>query len=189
MFFGPQNVIQQLQTAVGFGNQPTTTLSSLKTIEENLRFYPLSNQYYTLAWMPMTYSVCANVLSVPAEDAFRQSIDIITQDAKQEDVVLVKNWLEKKNILRLMTQFSATVAQFGGGGVIIDDYSEDPTKPFNLKKLKKGSPVTFIVADRWQLIVKDATILNEMQRAYQEPKQLLFVTESLIDNMLPYESE
>ena len=163
-----------------------TTLSSFKTLEKNVRYSSIANTPMLLSYLPLTFSIIHNVLSIPSQDAFRL-LPKITTSTNKDQIVDVKRWLMKKGVMQTMQTLSQNTALYGGAGLIIDNYESDPhtlIQPFTDNDIKKGSEVDFIVANRWELTSASGRQYNKIIKSSNHNSALM--KNALQKYALPY---
>lgn len=91
---------------------------------------------------------------------FRKIVDLVARDMWARGITINndKDPDELKQVYGLYNKvksdmiFSQQQARIYGGAaalMMVDDGEEDLSKPLNLKKIKQGSPINFIITDRW----------------------------------------
>jgi hypothetical protein len=135
-----------------------------------------SNNYslITLNRIILTYFYTGNgifkrAIQVPVMDALSKGIEIESSEASQEDIDEILEWFEcinpddfnneNNNLWTVIANAYIWTRLYGGGGVVVNS-EQDPTKPFDLKSINQKSKLAFYDIDRWMLISPDSVVKN-----------------------------
>lgn len=136
----------------GFGpGTPGAQLSQVDTVFYNLRWYLLSNMRQPLSQSYAEIALIQTICAVPVEDAFRGGVNIKTKELDEDDIVLLHSKMEREKDLATARQANIWNRLYGGAGLLTmtdQKWSEDP---FNVKLVKKDSPLKFRAVDMWEL--------------------------------------
>lgn len=129
-----------------------------QTIGSNIPFdFAAMNALITLDRVGLTYGyaklgLVQVVIDQPVEDAFRGGIEIESEELDEDDLKELYAALETEGDLHAMKQTAKWARLFGGAGAIIVT-EQNPRKPLNPDSIKEGDKLTFLAADRWELIL------------------------------------
>lgn len=150
------------------GNSPfyPQPLSSGQTLYQSLNYNPiitLNRVAVTQAYM--THGILQTAIDVPVLDAFRGGLDITSQELDDEDINELNNYLRESKTLHEVKDVFRWSRLYGGAGLIIN-VSQDPLGPLNWNYVDYPDlPLSFIAADRWELILNVIQI-NEVEFPY-----------------------
>ncbi len=125
-------------------------LSQLDTLQLNNRYYYIFNNRELLNTVYIEHGIIQTLIDQPVDDAFRGGITIKTKQLDEEEIKELQQYLEVENIIQKIMQTIKWGRLFGGGGLVIIT-SQDPTKPFDINKINKFTPLDFYAADLWEL--------------------------------------
>ncbi len=125
-------------------------INNLETLYTNNRYSPLTIQRVVLNYLYMEHGLIQSLIEQPVADAIRGGLDITSDELDSDDIKGWQDYLEEKNILSSFQETVSWARLFGGAGLIVN-VLDDPQKPFNINKLKKGDPLELYPADRWEL--------------------------------------
>lgn len=88
------------------------------------------------------------IVDIPARDMWSRGITINNDNDSQDLKEVYGLYNKVKSDMIYATQQSRI---YGGAAalIMVDDGEEDLSKPLKLKNIKKGSPIKFIITDRW----------------------------------------
>lgn len=88
------------------------------------------------------------IVDIPARDMWSRGITINNDNDSQDLKEVYGLYNRVKSDMIYATQQSRI---YGGAAafIMVDDGEEDLSKPLKLKNIKKGSPIKFIITDRW----------------------------------------
>ena len=150
------------------GNSPfyPQALSSGQTLYESLNYNPiitLNRVAVTQAYM--THGVLQTAIDVPVLDAFRGGLDIKSEELDDEDIRTLTNFLRESKTLHEVKDVFRWARLYGGAGLVIN-VAQDPLGPLNWNYVDYPDlPLSFIAADRWELIL-NVTQINEVEFPY-----------------------
>lgn len=138
----------------GFPNNQTpywtAQLSKVDTQFLNLRWSLVSNLYQFLCEVYAEIGLVQTLVDVPVDDGLRGGIEISSKDLTEDQIVELLSAMDSYEDIVIAGQTAKWNRLFGGAGTIIVT-DEDPSKPFNIKEIRRGSEVTYKSADLWEL--------------------------------------
>lgn len=120
------------------------------TSQANLRWNLIFNDRRTLAMMYSQYGIIQNFIDVPVDDAFRNGFEIRTDEANQDEIDEVYEYMEENNVIASITQAVKWARLFGGGGLVLMS-NQNPETEFKIEKINKFTKIEFYPADLWEL--------------------------------------
>ena len=150
------------------GNSPfyPQPLSSGQTLYSSLNYNPiitLNRVAVTQAYM--THGILQTAIDVPVLDAFRGGLDITSKEFDDEDIDTLQNYLRESKTLHEVKDVFRWARLYGGAGLVIN-VPQDPLGPLNWNYVDfPDLPLSFIAADRWELILNVVQI-NEVEFPY-----------------------
>ena len=148
--YGPGNwpmsgIFDQFQ-----GGNGTSALSSQYEFFTNTSAALISLQRVLLSYAYTLFGPLRTLVDQPVYDAFKGGVKIKSDLVDPEELEELHRVLKKLKVQRKVVDALRWDRLFGGAGIIINT-PQDYTKPFDVNKLKQGTKVQFIVADRWEL--------------------------------------
>lgn len=152
----PNLVENNLTAAVGFSNAPFSPLNQAQvsrtdTIEKNLRYGLISNNYALLSRMYLEFGLVTALIDTPCEDGFRGGIDIHTKQLDEDQIVELKNIIDEEQDLNVACQACKWDRLYGGAGIIVVLSDQDPSTPLDISKISKKSILKFQSCNLWEL--------------------------------------
>lgn len=144
----PGNPISGIFDQVGIGNDP---LSQPYNLSYTLNYNPLTLYRIILNYTYMNNGIVRTMIDQPVEDALRGGLDITCEQLDADDIKELNKYLSTEGVIREVKQCLKWADLFGGAGIIINT-TQDPTKELQVKKIFPESPLSFIAADRWELL-------------------------------------
>jgi uncharacterized protein len=184
-----QNSLVDLLAGVNGGaiNQTMAPASTPFTLAANNAYTPLSLNRVTLSYSYMTQGLVQNMVSTAVDDAFKGGIEIITSELDEEEKAELKREINRnrlrdkpttrtrknrsmrlsasgygKSDVNVVKDVRTWARLFGGAGLIINS-DQDFRAPFDPEKISRDTPLEFIAADRWELILATTNIWDETQ--------------------------
>jgi phage-related protein (TIGR01555 family) len=130
---------------------PQVQVSQLETVEKNLRYGLITNNYALLSRCYMEYGLCQSLIDTPVDDAFRGGIKIYTKQLDEEQVEKLSVAIDRNQDLRVASQACKWDRLYGGAGVIIVLSDQDPATPLDIKAIGKDSELKFQSCNLWEL--------------------------------------
>lgn len=171
-------------TTGGFGSPyATQTIAQPYTLARGNAYVPLTLNRILLSYSYMTQGLVQTLVGQPVEDAFRGGFDILTKELNPEQIVQLQNALKRNrrrdrgsrftkklnpaaavnlgySDLRVAMDVLKWSRLYGGAGLIVNT-DQDFRTPLNVDKIKADSPLEFIAADRWELILTNTNIYGD----------------------------
>ncbi len=185
--FSRLNGLAELVDAVapsGFPVVSGQTITQPYTLALGNSYTPLTLNRILLSYSFMSQGLIQTVIKQPVDDAFRGGFDITSKELDETELALLKNELKrprridkKKNKFRKTINPAAAVnlghsdirvmmdvlnwsRLFGGAGLIVNT-DQSFSQELDIDKIKQDSPLEFIAADRWELILSQTNIYDE----------------------------
>ncbi len=176
--------LSDLVDGVGAGPYGTQTIAQPFTLAESNAYTPLTLNRILLSYSFMTQGLIQTVIKQPVEDAFRGGIEIKSPELSEDEIALLMRTLKKSRKRDKKTKFAArklnpnagtpygnsdlSVAMsvmnwarlFGGAGLIVNT-AQDFRYPLNEEAITADSPLEFIAADRWELILSQTNVFDQ----------------------------
>jgi len=116
------------------------------------QYNPLSLNRILLSYAYMTHGVLQTAIDQPVEDAFRGGLDISCDELDVDDIHKLQDYLDKDKVIKAIKDAMRWAKLFGGSGLIINT-DQDPKTAFELELVDDNSPLAFIAADRWEILL------------------------------------
>jgi len=166
---------------IGVGQGVQSTLSSPYPLALNNSYSPITLNRILLSYSYMTQGLVQTVIGQPVEDAFRGGFQIKTTELDEGDLKRLKNTIHRSRKREKATQKLArklnpsaainlgnsdiTVAMnalkwsrlYGGAGLVINT-DQHYSSELNVEAINQDSPLEFIAADRWELILSQVNL-------------------------------
>lgn len=176
--------LSDLVDGVGAGPFGTQTIAQPFTLAESNAYTPLTLNRILLSYSFMTQGLIQTVIKQPVEDAFRGGVEIKSPELSEDEIALLMRTLKKSRKRDKKTKFAArklnpnagtpygnsdlSVAMsvmnwarlFGGAGLIVNT-AQDFRSPLNEEAITADSPLEFIAADRWELILSQTNVFDQ----------------------------
>ena len=159
----------------------TQTIAYPFTLSEGSSYTPLTLNRILLSYSYMSIGLIQTVVKQPVEDAFRGGIEITSNELDHEELQLLMNTLKKSrgrgeqfkrpinpnaaihrgiSDIRVAMDVLNWSRLYGGAGLVVNT-DQDFREPLDVEKIKQDSPLEFIAADRWELILSQTNIFDE----------------------------
>lgn len=147
-----QNGLMDAVMGVGYQVPPgREQISSIDTVNKNLRWYLISNYRQTLSEAYTEWGVIQTIVDVPVDDALRGGYEIKTDQLSPDELDRLHSRIDRENLNdRVFGQAMKWNRLFGGAGILIIT-DENYEEPFDVKNLKQGARVEFRSVDLWEL--------------------------------------
>lgn len=139
------------------GPYETQTIAQPFTFTEGMAFVPFTLNRIALSYGYMSYGLVQTVVDQPVEDAFRGGIDIESKELDEDDLKKLMTAIEENKDLAAIKETARWARLYGGAGLIIVT-NQNPQSKLNVERIKEGSDLAFIAADRWELILTALSI-------------------------------
>jgi phage-related protein (TIGR01555 family) len=108
----------------------------------------------TLNWTLLSYFYVGNgifqrAIRMPIQDALSKGIEIESDEISPDDSTEILNYCQDNQTFQKIVDAWTWVRLFGGGALIVNT-NDDPSKPMTTRTLPR-TPIDFIPVDRWQL--------------------------------------
>ena len=167
-----------------FGGPYQTQTAALPfTLAESNAYTPLTLNRILLSYSYMTQGLVQTVIRQPVDDAFRKGFSVLTDELDDEEKKVLMNALKRPRRLIRSKMFKRQLNPaaavnlghsdlrvamevlnwsrlYGGAGLIVNT-DQDFRSPLDVEKIGKDSPLEFIAADRWELILSQTNIYDE----------------------------
>ena len=131
----------------------------------NTRGYLVTFQRQLLNDLYVENGLVQTMIDQPVEDAFRGDIKITSKELDDDDISELKKAASNLHVYDILKDAFKWARLFGGGGVVINIFGQNPEKPLNLEAVKEGAKIEFYAADRWELANSPYTVnptLNDL---------------------------
>lgn len=171
-----------------FGGSPNgyNTLSQPYTLANANAYTPITLNRILLSYSYMTQGLFRTVVCQPVDDAFRGGVKIKSVELDSEDLKLLERTMTRTQPASSLRKMEKTVGGwvnynacvdlarsdisaikhalywgrlYGGAGLIINT-DQDFRKPLNVKAIRADSPLVFLPADRWELVLSNINIFD-----------------------------
>lgn len=170
-------------TLVPSNSQATETIALPFTLAEGNAYTPLSLNRILLSYSFMTQGLVQTVVKQPVDDAFRGGFQIRSSELSEDELKTLQNAIKRPRRMSRASKFkrninpnaAITLGQsdirvamdvinwarlYGGAGLIVNT-DQDFRTELDPEKIKVDSPLEFIAADRWELILSQTNIYDE----------------------------
>jgi len=181
-----EGLIDLVDGLSGQGPYGSQVIAQPFTLAEGNSYTPLTLNRILLSYTYMTQGLVQTVIRQPVEDAFRGGITIKSPELSEDELGLLMRALRRSRKRDKKAKFAARVINpnagiaygnsdlrvamdvmnwarlFGGAGLIVNT-AQDFRTPLNEEAITAETPLEFIAADRWELILSQTNIWNEKQ--------------------------
>lgn len=168
----------------GFNGQGYSTTGQPYTLALANNYTPISLNRVLLSYSYMTQGLIQIFVDLPVEDAFRGGIKFKSDELDEDDLKKLNQTFKRQRSLksafgtglsRVNMQAGYDLANsdlkanmlaqswkrlFGGAGLIINT-DQDFRKELRIDAIREDSPLTFIPADRWELVLSAMNIYDQ----------------------------
>lgn len=176
-----RNSLTDLMDGVFAGNNEyTQTIAQPFTLAEGNSYTPLTLNRILLSYSFMTQGLIQTVIKQPVDDAFRNGFKIKTGELDDEELKKLNNTIKRKRkrsdfkrqinpnaaIARGSSDIQAVMETinwarlYGGAGLIVNT-DQDFRTELNEEAITDTTPLEFIAADRWELILSQTNIWDD----------------------------
>lgn len=165
----------------------SSTLSGPITMSNANNYVPISLNYILLSYAYMTNGFLRTVVKEPVDDAFRGGFDLVTDELDDEEKKLIIRDMRRVRSRKEAKAMRGSIGQkvqynsgqdlqrsdfsaikhtcywgrlYGGAGMIIN-VDQDFRKEFDPELLSEDSPLEFIPADRWELVLSQMNLFAD----------------------------
>ena len=175
------NSLTDMMDGVFAGNTSLTQTIALPfTLAEGSSYTPLTLNRILLSYSFMSQGLIQTVIKQPVDDAFRGGIKIKSAELDHEEIATLQNTLRRSRkrsdfkrrinpnaaINRGVSDIHAAMDTlcwarlYGGAGLIVNT-DQDFKSDLNVDKIGPDTPLEFIAADRWELIMSQTNIWDD----------------------------
>lgn len=141
-----------LYNTFAYGNYANTSpLSWPFELGSTNNYTPITLNRILLSYSYMTHGVIQTAIDQPVEDAFRGGVIIETEELDADELKRLNDVLESGDI-QVLKDAMKWAKLYGGAGIIINT-PQDPMTELDLDMVDDSSPLAFICADRWELVL------------------------------------
>lgn len=174
------NCLADLVAGVAGGPTGQQTITQPFTLSEGSSYTPLTLNRILLSYAFMSQGLIQTVIKQPVEDAFRGGIEIVSGELSEEELKQLNQAIRKprkrskfdrklnpnaaisrgNSDQRIIMDVMNWSRLFGGAGLLVNT-DQDFARPLDIEKIKQDSPLEFIAADRWELILGTTNIWDD----------------------------
>lgn len=178
------NGLSDLVDGVGGNPYGSQTIALPFTLAEGNAYTPLSLNRILLSYSYMTQGLIQTVTKQPVEDAFRGGFTITSPELDEDEIKVLMSALKKSRRRDKKSKFASRQMNpscsvslgnsdikvimdvmnwsrlFGGAGLVVNT-SQDFRTPLVIEKIKQDSPLEFLAADRWELMLGATNIWDD----------------------------
>lgn len=159
------------------------TISMPYTLGESNAYTPLTLNRILLSYSFMTQGLVQTLVKQPVDDAFRGGIQISSDELSEDELSALTSALKKPrrakrskafrrqlnpaaainlghSDIRVVMDVLNWARLYGGAGLIVNT-DQDFRTELDVDKIKQDSPLEFIAADRWELILSQTNIYDD----------------------------
>ena len=185
---GYSGLVQGLNFQGQFAGYPYSpeTISQPYTLANANAYVPLSLNRILLSYSYMTQGLFRTVVCQPVDDAMRGGFQIKAPELSQEEITQLQRVMSRNRSQHDMRKISKTIGGwvnynacanlarsdisaikhlaywgrlYGGSGLIVNT-DQDFQKELDIEAIRPDSPLVFIPADRWELILSNLNIFD-----------------------------
>ena len=185
---GYSGLVQGLNFQGQFAGYPYSpeTISQPYTLANANAYVPLSLNRILLSYSYMTQGLFRTVVCQPVDDALRGGFQIKAPELSQEEITQLQRVMSRNRSQHDMRKIAKTIGGwvnynacanlarsdisaikhlaywgrlYGGSGLIVNT-DQDFQKELDIEAIRPDSPLVFIPADRWELILSNQNIFD-----------------------------
>lgn len=137
-------------------NYGSNNLSMPYEIGANNAYNPVTLNRILLTYAYMTYGPVQTVIEQPVKDGLRGGVQFLSDELDAEELELLHKYFDEF-VIPPMEAGIKWAELYGGAGMIINT-DQDPSTPLDEESIDLDSPLAFIDADRWELILQTMDI-------------------------------
>lgn len=178
------NSLTDLVEGIAAGNPyASQTIALPFTLAQGNSYTPVTLNRILLSYSYMSQGLIQTVIKQPVEDAFRGGIEIKSHELDEEELRLLQATIKRsrkrasatRKLSRRLNPNAAIVLGnsdlrvamdvlnwarlYGGAGLIVNT-DQDFRTELNVEALQEDTPLEFIAADRWELILSQTNIFD-----------------------------
>ena len=139
------------------GPYQNQTIAQPWTFVEGAAYTPFTLNRIALSYGYMSYGLVQTVVDQPVEDAFRGGLEIESKELDNDDLEELHRVMEEMGDIKQIKDTLKWARLYGGAGLIIVT-DQNPTTELKPDRIKEGSDLRFLAADRWELILTALSI-------------------------------
>lgn len=151
------NSLTDLVGGIGGGPYESQIIAQPFTFSEGMAYSPFTLNRIALSYGYMSYGLVQTVVDQPVEDAFRGGLTIESKELDDDDLKKFATAMEEAKDLTAIKETARWARLYGGAGLIIVT-NQNPSTKLNVERIKEGSDLAFMAADRWELILTALSI-------------------------------
>lgn len=174
-----------MSNVTGGNPYETQTIAQPYTLAQGNSYVPLTLNRILLSYSYMTQGLVQTLVNQPVNDAFRGGFDIKSTELSEEEIIQLQNAIRKPrrrvkagkkdkfnrrinpNAAVNLGHSDVRVAMdvlnwsrlYGGAGLIINT-DQNFSSPLDVEAIGPDSPLEFLAADRWELILSQMNIFD-----------------------------
>jgi phage-related protein (TIGR01555 family) len=129
----------------------TEQVSSIETLEANLRWFLISNFRQVLSEAYVELGLIQAIVDIPVDDAFRGGIELNSKQLSEDELAELITSMDRDEDIEAAKEACKWERLFGGAGIIVMVDDQDPEKPLNVRMIDKDTKMEFRAADLWEL--------------------------------------
>lgn len=164
----------------------TQTLAQPYTLANANAYVPLSLNLILLSYSYMTQGLVQTLITQPVDDAFRGGVKIKSAELNDEELETLARVMKRNQPRKMARRMGKTIGSwvsynacvnltrsdwsalkyamywtrlYGGGGLIINT-DQDFRKELDIEAIRPDSPLVFIPADRWELVLSNMNVFD-----------------------------
>jgi len=184
------NSLSDLLTGLTGGNAVTyageSTLSLPYTLAAANAYTPVTLNRVTLSYAYMTFGLVQRLINRPVKDALKDGFTLKTSELDKDDLNALMHELKRNrkrargkalarptqnmswqasndfgnSDLGAIAKTTAWARLYGGAGLVVNT-AQDFRQPLDIDKITADTPLEFIDADRWELIMSQTNIWDD----------------------------
>lgn len=135
-----------------FSGSTLSTSSQPFQLGAATQYNPITLNRVLLSYAYMTFGIIQTFIDQPVEDCFRGGVDIECDELNEDDIKLLQDVLIELKDYDAIKNTMKWAKLFGGAGLIINT-DQDPTEELDIEAIGENTPLAFIDADRWELVL------------------------------------
>jgi uncharacterized protein len=136
----------------GYGND-TAALGSSLNLAYNSSYVFISMNRVLLTYAYVIHGVLRTLVDQPVYDSFRGGVKFKSDELDEDDIKALNEYMRDSRTWKIIQDALRWDRLFGGAGVLIN-VNENYERALNPDKIIKGGKLSFIPADRWELITQ-----------------------------------
>lgn len=133
------------------GYPGTPTISTINTLDRNLRWYLVSNFRQTLSEGYVELGLIQTIVDVPVDDAFRGGVELKSKQLDEDQILDLTLSLKRDKVITSIKQANKWRRLFGGAAILIIVADQDPKTPLDIDSINENSDIEYRPIDLWEL--------------------------------------